>query len=52
MYRKGIIPNIPEGLSKKQFRNEIRKWARIEEVQGPDALRHKGIKKFGLQKKN
>ena len=45
MYRKGIMPDIPEGLSKKQFRNEIRKWVRIEEAQGPDALRHKGIKK-------
>ncbi len=45
MYRNGIMPDIPEGLSKKHFRNEIRKWVRIEEAQGSEALRHKGVNK-------
>ena len=45
MYRNGVMPDIPEGLSKQQFQHEIRKWMRIEEAQGTDALRHKGSNK-------
>ena len=41
MYRKGISPDVPEGISKQQFQHEIRKWVRIEDAQGPTALRHK-----------
>ena len=45
MYRNGIVPDVPEGISKKQFQHEIRKWMRIEEAQGPEALKHKSSNK-------
>ncbi len=45
MYRNGNLPDIPDGISKKRFQKEIRKWVRMEEAQGPDALRHKGRNK-------
>lgn len=45
MYRKGILPDIPDGISKDAFIHQIRKWVRIEEAQGPDALRHKSVNK-------
>ena len=40
MYRKGVYPETPDGLSTKKFRDMIREWFRIEEACGPDALRH------------
>ena len=40
MYRKGITPDVPEGISKSRFQHEIRKWIRIEDAQGPEALQH------------
>ena len=45
MYRQGILPDIPEGISKSEFQNQIRKWTRIEEAQGSDALKRKGSNK-------
>ncbi len=45
MYRKGILPEIPDGISKDEFRHQVRKWMRMEDAQGPDALRHKGTNK-------
>ena len=45
MYHKGILPDIPDGISKDAFIHQIRKWVRIEEAQGPDALRHKSVNK-------
>ena len=45
MYRNGIVPDVPEGISKKQFQHEIRKWMRIEEAHGPEALKHKSSNK-------
>ena len=45
MYRQGILPDIPEGISKSEFQHQIRKWTRIEDAQGPDALRRKGSNK-------
>ena len=41
MYRQGLLPDTPDGISKEQFRREVRKWTRIEDAQGPDALKHK-----------
>ena len=41
MYREGKYPDTPEGISKKEFRNTIRRWARTEEAVGPEALKHK-----------
>ena len=45
MYRNGIFPDIPEGTTKQHFQDEIRKWVRIEDALGPDALRVKETKK-------
>ena len=45
MYRQGILPTIPEGISKKQFQRYIRRWMRMEDAQGPDVLKHKSIYK-------
>ena len=41
MYREGKWPETPEGIQEKNFHGIIRKWFRIEESCGPDALRHK-----------
>ncbi len=41
MYREGKYPDTPEGISKKEFHNTIRRWARTEEAVGPEALKHK-----------
>lgn len=46
MYRRGILPAIPDGISKHQFRHEIRKWIKIEEAQGSETLRHKSSNKI------
>ena len=45
MYRQGVLPNIPDGLSKHEFQRQIRKWIRIEDAQGPEALKHKAFNK-------
>ena len=41
MYRNGIYPETPEGVSEAAFKDAIRKWHRMESSQGPDVLRHK-----------
>ena len=41
LYRQGIYLKTPEGISEKSFKTTVRKWVRIEDSQGPDALRHK-----------
>lgn len=45
MYRQGIFPDAPDGVSKKLFRDTVRKWVRIEDAQGPEALKHKSQNK-------
>lgn len=45
LYRQGKWPKAPDGLDQKSFRNKIREWVRIEEAQGPEALRHKAQNK-------
>jgi transposase len=45
MYRQGILPDTPDGVSKKIFRDTVRKWVRIEDAQGPEALKHKSQNK-------
>ena len=46
LYRQGIYLKTPEGISEKSFKTTVRKWVRIEDSQGPDALRHKGQNKI------
>lgn len=45
IYRKGIWSDTPEGVSAKSFHNNIRLWVRIEEANGPEALKHKNFNK-------
>ena len=40
MYRKGMYPETPEWLTTKRFHQLIRQWVRLEEVHGPEVLRH------------
>ena len=45
LYRQGLWPDTPDGLKTENFRKMIRRWFRIEESCGPDALRHKSQNK-------
>ena len=40
MYYRGMYPETPEGISERRFHKTVRQWVRLEEAQGPDALRH------------
>ncbi len=44
LYRQGIWSETPEGITTR-FRKMIRHWVRIEEQNGPDALKHLGSNK-------
>ena len=46
MYRKGNIPDVPEGVERRVFVDFIRNWVRILEAQGPEALKHKPQNKY------
>ncbi len=42
MYREGIWPETPEGFSNPQdFHKKIRAWCKIEDLNGPEALKPK-----------
>ncbi len=45
LYRKGEWPETPDGLNTQAFRLTVRKWVRIEDSCGPEALKHKGANK-------
>ena len=45
LYRQGIWPETPEGIKPTRFRKMIRYWVRVEEQNGPDALKHSGNNK-------
>ena len=45
LYRQGQWPDTPEGINTEDFHGTIRRWVRIEESCGPDALRYKGRNK-------
>ena len=45
LYRQGLWPDTPDDLNEKDFRKMIRKWVRVEDACGPDALRHKNSNK-------
>ena len=43
LYRQGKWPETPKGIKDpKNFHHMVRRWVRLEEENGPDALRHKG----------
>ena len=46
MYYQGRYPDTPEGVKQDYFHRKIREWVRIEEANGPDALRHKNHNKI------
>ena len=46
LYRQGKWPETPEGIKEDNFRIMIRRWARIEEFQGPEALQLKNHNKI------
>ena len=39
-YREGKWPDTPEGVEEKNFHDSIKKWFRLEEVHGPEILKH------------
>ena len=45
LYRQGKWPETPEGIQERNFREIIRRWVRMEESCGPEALRHKNQNK-------
>ena len=45
MYRKGILPEPPKEVTKRAFRETVRRWSRIEMSCGADALRSKNHNK-------
>ena len=46
IYRMGEWPETPEGIQDTEnFRKMIRRWVRIENENGPEALKHKGSDK-------
>ena len=46
LYHQGILPEVPEGTSKDQFRHLIREWVRTEEALGAEALEHSNTQKI------
>ena len=45
LYRQGRYPETPKGISHREFHHQIRKWVRIEENCGAEALNHKSKNK-------
>ena len=45
MYRCGEWPETPEGCNQQGFRKTIREWARLEDANGPEVLKHKSSNK-------
>ena len=45
LYRQGKWPETPEGAAERTFRSNIRKWVRMENSGGPEALQHKNQNK-------
>lgn len=41
LYRQGVWPETPEGVTAKRFKNQIREWDRIAIAQGEETLKHK-----------
>ncbi|MBP3603806.1 MAG: transposase [Lachnospiraceae bacterium] len=51
-YRQGSWPITPEGIKEENFHQTIRKWARIEDSLGVDALKHSNfIKEWTVEEK-
>ena len=46
MYREGVIPDVPKGITRKRFLDYIRIWTITLEKHGPEALRQKNQNKY------
>lgn len=40
LYRQGIWPETPPGISEHNFRITVRRWVRLEEANGSEILKH------------
>ena len=45
LYREGKWPPTPSDIKEHNFRTMVRRWVRIEEVNDPEALKHKNFNK-------
>ena len=45
LYRQGKWPETPPGISEQNFRITVRRWVRLDETNGIDALKHKNFDK-------
>ena len=43
--REGKWPETPEGVTTSCFKSKVRQWCRIEDLFGPEALKHKSFNK-------
>jgi len=41
MYRQGIVPDIPEGISRDRFIHYLNDWMHLKDIHGADVLKHK-----------
>ena len=41
MYKRGVYPDTPQGISQYEFHKAIRRWARTSDACGSASLRHK-----------
>lgn len=46
LFRQGIIPDVPEGISRDRFLKYLNKWMRLEDANGPWALKHNNQNKI------
>ncbi len=46
MYYRGEWPDTPDTINQNNFRAMIRRWVRIEESCGPEALKHKNLSRI------
>ncbi len=45
MYRSGQWPDTSTGIKERSFKRMIRKWAKLEDANGPEVLQHKSSNK-------
>jgi transposase-like protein len=43
LYREGVWPQTPNGIKEHNFHLMICRWARMEDLNGPQSLIHKGV---------
>ena len=50
-YREGEYPKTPKGINTQNFRSQIRQWVRLEDVHGPEILKHESNIKWTSEEK-